>query len=121
MASKRIATTTSSSTNEYMHEANETLQKTAPRETGKCISYDVQKLRQDPEKMMRWVTQREDPPVTQADETSSQIWENKYNALHVTRKKMPERKNRQKQVTGMGKESTTMEHNSRMGTIPKTT
>jgi len=46
-----------------------------PPETGLQIQYDIKKLREDPQKAERWLTQRNAPPEIAPETTAEEDWE----------------------------------------------
>ena len=46
-----------------------------PPETGLQIHYDIKKLREDPQKAERWLTQRNAPPEIAPETTAEEDWE----------------------------------------------
>jgi len=59
MASKHGATKEAQrNTNGHMSQTNENYKTKTPKETGEDIKYDIDKLREDPQKLSRWMEQR---------------------------------------------------------------
>ena len=68
------------------------------RETGKRIKYDIQELRQEPQKIARWFARRETPPEPNNQETTQQIWEKVRKTLPRTSTKLSHKKHPQNQL-----------------------
>jgi len=76
MASQHDTTkTTQSGTNGYMSQTNEKLQKRTPQETGINIKYDIKELRNDPQKITRWIEQRTPSEEQNTEQTAEQEWQ----------------------------------------------
>jgi len=78
MASKHgTAKTTQGHTNEHMPKTNAKLQKTKHKETGSQVTYDIQKMREDPEKLKQWIQeqQKETPQDIDKAKNATQLWE----------------------------------------------
>ena len=52
------------------------------RETGNQIKYDIQELRQDPQKIARWIKQRESPPEWQTQDNANTMWAKLKKTIH---------------------------------------
>jgi len=75
MSSKHGATaTTQSHPNGHQTQTNETLQETQMPKTGKHIQCDLLKLREDPQKIERWLTQRNEPPDITKSTPAAEDW-----------------------------------------------
>jgi len=58
-----------------MPTTNEKLQKKQPEETGQNIKYGIDEMRKDPQKIHRWLTQREETPEIAPTDNAAQSWE----------------------------------------------
>ena len=67
-----------------------------PPETGLQIHYDIKKLREDPQKAERWLTQRNAPPEIAPETTAEEDWEKIKKPIQHTLQKIYPKDNKQK-------------------------